>query len=350
MRNVLLSLPKARPDWTFFGLVFDDGVGVLPPEGGVFERIQTRRQSGSMWDVRGLHRATRGYQLDALVTHREIVSLGAPPTLLHIAEPPHYRLRRWRGRKAKAVVRDLMLAGTFARSLRRAAWLTAGGDETADWIQDRYGVTTQVVSPGVDPFFLEAAAPEGERDRFLLHLTSGDTRDNTDMVLSAFDESGLRERGVSLVVVGAPPTVRERIERVVSSRQLDGAVRLEGWVSDERLRDLYASAIALVHPSAFEAFVGLQPLEAMAQGTPVVIVESPGVSAQTPGCLVAEPDDASLAEALRAITADRGFRDLLGLGGQRFARSLTWAAASQRFAEILSRADGSAVKDSEKSA
>jgi glycosyltransferase involved in cell wall biosynthesis len=349
MRNLLRSLPEARPDWTFFALVFDDGVAVLPSEGG-FERIQTQRQSGTSWDVRGLHRTTRDYQLDALITHREIVSIGAPPTLLHIAEPPHYRLRRWRGRRPKAIARDVMLAGTFGRSLRRATWLTAASDETAAWILHRRRVSIEVVPPGIDPFFLEAAPVEDGEDRFLLHLTSGDARDNTEIVLSAFDESGLHGRGVSLVVVGTPSTVRERIERIVSSRRLNGAVRIEGWVSDERLRDLYSSAIALVHPSKFEAFVGLQPLEALAQGTPVVIFEAPGVSAETPGCLVAESNEADLAEALMTIAADRALRDSLGRSGQSFAHSLTWASAGERFAEILSGGGGSANAKQERRA
>src|SRR6185295_19492359 len=102
------------------------------------------------------------------------VSRGAPPTLLYVAEPPHYRVRR--GRPAKWVARDAILAASFRGSVRRAAWHASSSPATAGWIRQRYGVESAVIPPGIDPMFMTPGKRLSARP-YLLHITTGDSRD-----------------------------------------------------------------------------------------------------------------------------------------------------------------------------
>ena len=65
---------------------------------------------------------------------------------------------------------------------------------------------------------------------------------------------------------GCYSELRAQIERL----GLGAAVEFTGYISDERLRDLYSSATVFAMPSIDEGF-GLPALEAMACGAPVVV-------------------------------------------------------------------------------
>ncbi|MDQ6691907.1 MAG: glycosyltransferase, partial [Candidatus Dormibacteraeota bacterium] len=74
--------------------------------------------------------------------------------------------------------------------------------------------------------------------------------------------------GVTVVVAGTGRDAAE-LERIAPS-----TAKFLGGVSDEDLRDLYASARALILPG--EEDFGLVPLEAQAAGTPVIAFDGGG--------------------------------------------------------------------------
>ena len=81
--------------------------------------------------------------------------------------------------------KDVLLHLAFKRSLRRARAVTAGSQTTADWLRSHAGVDADVVLPGIDPAFLESEPGEPDEPPYVLHLASGDPRDNTDLVVRA---------------------------------------------------------------------------------------------------------------------------------------------------------------------
>jgi glycosyltransferase involved in cell wall biosynthesis len=336
--NLISAIPQVRTDWAFAALVFEDGAEHLPDD-GVVERIVLPRVSGTRWDLRGLSEAARDVGADVVFTHREVVSRNAPPTLMHVAEPPHYRLQGPRQtRPAKHMARDAILAGTFRASLRRARWATAASHATASWVRDRYGVDLPVIPPGIDPVFLSEAGPSPHGGTpYFLHPATGDQRDNTVLVLHAFARAGLSERGVKLVLIGTPARVRPRISELARALGLQGALLLGGWVSDERLRDLYHGAVALLHPTAYEGFVGLQVMEAMAQGTPAIVLDAPGVREGLEGSAVVieRPDAGELAHAMRGLMGDRDAARRMGERARLSVADFTWTAAAGRFVQVL---------------
>ena len=107
-------------------------------------------------------------------------------------------------------------------------------------------------------------------------------------------------------------------------------VRNLGYVAEERLAAIYASAAALVHPSAYEGF-GLPLLEAMAAGTPVIASDA-GSAREAAGdaALLVPPHDAqALATAIERVLTDETLaRDLRHRGRIR-AEQFTWEATAR---------------------
>jgi glycosyltransferase involved in cell wall biosynthesis len=72
-----------------------------------------------------------------------------------------------------------------------------------------------------------------------------------------------------LTIAGGSGWKSEEIRRRIQELEQRGTVRYLGYVSEEKLKQLYRDAFALVFPSHYEGF-GLPIVEAMSQGCPVI--------------------------------------------------------------------------------
>src|SRR4029079_13029042 len=106
-----------------------------------------------------------------------------------------------------------------------------------------------------------------------------------------------REAGRDLVVVG--PVKDER----AAAELREGGARLEGYVEVERLAELYRGTVCLVQSSRYEGF-GLPCVEAMASGTPVVMVPDPALVEVAGEAAVVVPE-AELAAGIRPAVRRR---------------------------------------------
>jgi glycosyltransferase involved in cell wall biosynthesis len=121
-------------------------------------------------------------------------------------------------------------------------------------------------------------------------------------------------------------------------RQLPG-VRCEHRPSAQRLAQLYAGAVALVHPALYEGF-GLTPLEAMRLGTPVIAAAAPGITeicGDAPR-YVDPRDFRGLALALAELADSESLRTDLAQRGRRRAAAYSWAASARRHLDAYSLA------------
>ena len=141
------------------------------------------------------------------------------------------------------------------------------------------------------------------------------------------------ERVADLVVVGRPRAESQAPATMVRLG-LEGAVRFEHGVSDERVAQLYAEAEVAVVPSLYEGF-SLPAVEAMACGVPVVattggaLPEVVGPSGAA-GLLVPPGDAGALASAMGRALDDPALRARLGRAGRRRAlERYTWRATAE---------------------
>jgi glycosyltransferase involved in cell wall biosynthesis len=171
-----------------------------------------------------------------------------------------------------------------------------------------------VVPNGVDERFRPEARAESPRP-YVLVVGTRIARKN----MAALDQTAerLAALGIDLVHVGSG--------RGYMRAETGAALHELGYVPDEDMPRLYASAVALAMPSLYEGF-GLPCLEAMACGTPVVASNRTALPETTGGAaILVDPDDhAAFADALEKIATDETHRGELSARAVQQARPFTW--------------------------
>jgi glycosyltransferase involved in cell wall biosynthesis len=215
-----------------------------------------------------------------------------------------------------------VFARVVPRAVRQAARVFTVSERTKADLVELYGAPAEkvVVTPnGVAPAF----APGPGAHDYVLAVGAIQRRKNQPAALEAAAEVGL-----PLVVAGPEkePSVAEELRR--------GGARLEGYVTTERLAELYRGAACLVQSSRYEGF-GLPVLEAMASGTPVVAVPDAALR-EVAGEAAVFAEESELGNGIRRALAER---ERLVAAGLERARAFTWRATAEKtlavYREIL---------------
>lgn len=198
----------------------------------------------------------------------------------------------------------------------------------------------EVVYNGFDERLTSPSAEDGARvrDRFQLDapfvLYAGNIKPhkNVDRLIEAFAQ--LRQRGmdqVRLLIIGDDISKYSNLRRLVHRHQLHQQVRFLGFVSTDTLAALYQLAQVFVFPSLYEGF-GLPPLEAMANGTPVItsnVSSLPEVVGDA--ALMIDPLDAtSLADAMYRVLNESDLRADLVRRGRERVKAFSWERSVAR--------------------
>lgn len=179
----------------------------------------------------------------------------------------------------------------------------------------------------------------GARRPSFTFLFSGQliARKGVDLLLAAFAQAAARDPSLRLTLAG-DGSERTRLEASVPAA-LRQRVRFEGFVSWDRLPEVYAAADALVIPSRHDGW-GMVVNEAFGAGLPVIASDAVGAALDLvipgeTGLLVPAGEVEPLAEALQSLPPQA---ERIGAAARAVARArLLPAQAAARLAAIVRR-------------
>jgi glycosyltransferase involved in cell wall biosynthesis len=212
----------------------------------------------------------------------------------------------------------------IGRSLEQATRIACVSRAVADEALRGFGVDAaklELVPNGVDEFF----SPGGEEEDYVLFTGTLEPRKGIDDLIAAW--TSLPRPRPRLVLCGDAGW-KTRID--------DPAIEQTGYVTRERLRELYRGARAFVYPSRYEGF-GIPPLEAMACGAPVIATRTGAIAEFAEGAaLLIEPGDLpALRTNLTRLLGDPTLRRELRARGAERATAWRWERGAAVMNQLL---------------
>jgi glycosyltransferase involved in cell wall biosynthesis len=243
------------------------------------------------------------------------------------------------------------------RTLNRAQRIVAVSKATQRDVENLFGVPSSrisVIGNAIDERFVQSGRREEQRlvleryrvtDPFLLYVGSARPQKNLPRLIEAFAvvKADLKDHPVygklKLLIIGDELSEYPDLRRSVIRTRVQQDVRFLGYVPVEILRVFYQAAEVFVFPSLYEGF-GLPPLEAMAQGTPVVtsnVSSLPEVVGDA-AVLVAPENVFDIARGIERALLDEDLRQQLRLRGQRQISRFSWERSIHQVLEIYAEA------------
>ncbi len=212
---------------------------------------------------------------------------------LHLTDPPSLLCsessrsakvyRRWAGDDGNSNLKQRLIGELVHRINRRgvrgARRVIVMTNRIADELHSLYGVTPEVIRPGVDVRIpAMERKPEDIASRILSVSRLEDSK-RIDLAIDALAELVGRPSHTKstwqLEIIGAGPA-REALEQQAIKRGVADHVKFLGRVADQELEAAYARATVFVMP-AVQGY-GLPALEALCRHVPVVLHQDSGVS------------------------------------------------------------------------
>ncbi len=174
---------------------------------------------------------------------------------------------------------------------------------------------------------------------YFVYIGSLHKRKNIDRMLRAFDLFRSRAmEAYKLVIVGAPMFGSGETEKVLREMRHGADVIMAGRLYDEDLRNIVASARALLLVSHFEGF-GIPIIEAMQCDVPVItsnVTAMPEVAGDA--ALLADPGSVEqIARTMQTMAKDDKLRQDLIEKGRRQRQCFSWDQTAERLWQSMEK-------------
>jgi glycosyltransferase involved in cell wall biosynthesis len=270
---------------------------------GTSELRAIGRGRGTWWEQTYLRSAIRADRPDVFFAPAYTAPLGTDVPLavtIHdisfVAHPEWFRAgegarRRWLTRRAA----------------HKAAVIFTDSDFSRRELESYLGVDpsrVRVIPPGVTP--RTSASAGGDRDPLVLFVGSIFNRRRIPDLMAAFAQATRDLPAARLAIVGDDRTwPPQDLSSIAHQRGIAGRTDFLRYVPDDVLADLYTRARVFVFLSEYEGF-GLTPLEALAAGVPIVVLDTPVAREvyDEAAVFVRRDDIASAAQAIRLLLTE----------------------------------------------
>jgi glycosyltransferase involved in cell wall biosynthesis len=222
------------------------------------------------------------------------------------------------------------------QDLRGATRLVTGTNYVRQQLIDRFHVKPERVSTALLATDPNLAAPQslerlGELGSYAFYVGNMYPYKNLSSTIRSLAEPSLVNSGLNLVIAGKRDPFSEELERLAGALGVGSRVKFVGYVTDGEMVALYRGAAVYVNPSLSEGF-GLQGLEAMAQGLPVVAARAsclPEVYGDA--AVYFNPTDvAQQAHEISTLLSDNAARRELAAAGLERIQTFNWHSMAQK--------------------
>jgi glycosyltransferase involved in cell wall biosynthesis len=292
---------------------------------------------GTLWEQRTLPKLARQARADVLFCPGYSGPIfDSTPLVVAIHDvsfAAHPEWFRWReGLRRRLVTRA---------AARRGARVLTLTEFSKREIIEHLGITpdrVEVIYPGVvaQPFSGAGgvAHPFRDAESLVLYVGSIFNRRHVPEAITAVERLGNRYPSVRIAIVGDNRSFpRIDLDRVIHSHE---RVDVHPYIADEALADLYRRARAFVFLSEYEGFA-LTPLEALATGIPVVLLDTP-VAREVFGdaaLYVPDPDPRYVEPALEAALFDESVRARVLAAAREVTGRYSWSDCARRVLQAI---------------
>jgi len=349
--------------------LFSHRVPSLPETAAVCHDVAARRW-GLPWYLFESHRRISGRQLTLFWGAQGLLPLQLPkalPAVVTIHDCIHQQGVRF----APSLLYNWAHRWMLPVAVRRADKVLAVSRFVADEAMRHLGVQAakiEVTQLGVSAeFFADSGEaingsavvrhqPEGPNrhslnvlgkhrigEFFILGVGTLEPRKNLKTLLRAYTRLPSRlQSKFQLVLAGKPGWGTAELRRYLDIHPQRSQFVLTGYVDDEDLRALYASASMFVFPSFYEGF-GLPVLEALASGCPVIASSAAALKEVAgPAAIFVDPNASPevWSQAIARVAESDDLKRSLATAGPARARCFSWETCARQTAGVFSDAAG----------